>query len=83
MNEEIVTVLHLRAPLDTNGNPRRLYLGINDVGVVVKVHDEGYGSYPSWVRVWMHNDSVHRWPVEIATTPKEYRAFLKMHKDAK
>ena len=83
MNEEIVTVLHLRAPNDSNGNPRRLYLGINDVGVVVRVHDEGYAGHPEWVKAWMNNDGISRWPVEITTTPKEYSAFLRMHKDDK
>lgn len=33
---------HLKAENDANGNPRRLYLIINEKGVVLNALDEGY-----------------------------------------
>ena len=43
-------ILHLDAGHDRNGNPRRVYVGIDATGTAVAVTDEGYAGEPGWVR---------------------------------
>ena len=42
-------VLHLDAGHDRNGNPRRVFVGIDAAGTAVIVTDEGYAGTPDWV----------------------------------
>ena len=35
-------LIHLRAPNDTNGNPRRSWILLNEIGIAVDCFDEGY-----------------------------------------
>lgn len=69
-----VSVLHLCTKNDVNGNPRRLYVGLNSNGHVVRVTDEGYEGRPSWVRA-LSDRGV--WDVRIEITPKAYREWKK------
>ena len=41
-------VLHLRAPNDINGNPRRCYVVIGADGAIKGIHDEGYLGPAAW-----------------------------------
>ena len=66
----VVTVLHLRANLDANGNPRRVFIGLDKRGHIVATSDEGYRSTPDWVR-----DAYDRgiYAVSIDVEVAEYR----------
>jgi hypothetical protein len=49
-DENVVSILHLGTLNDVNGNPRRLWLGLDKTGHVIKITDEGYTGRPRWVR---------------------------------
>lgn len=42
MSYRPAVVLHLCAPNDTNGNPRRVFVTIDDDGLITGRYDEGY-----------------------------------------
>ena len=64
--------LHLKTKNDNNGNPRRLYLVINDNGGVVEAIDEGY----SGDQVARKYPQIIQGP-PINITPTEYRDWLR------
>jgi hypothetical protein len=72
-NETIVAVLHECATNDTNGNPRRVWVGITKSGHVGRIEDEGYGGRPEWVRQLAIDCT---WDVHIEVTPAQYRHRL-------
>ncbi len=37
---------HLSAPSDSNGNPRRLYMVMDEEGNIITAIDEGYSGFP-------------------------------------
>jgi hypothetical protein len=65
--------IHLNAGNDRNGNPRRLFLILNEKATIVRAIDEGYEGTQALVPEFA---SV---PVsqQIPTTYKEYRYLLK------
>jgi hypothetical protein len=63
----------LRAPNDTNGNPRRLWVVYHQDGTVAEVVDEGYGNRPKYLSTLPDLGSI-----DIAG--KEYRAFISLGK---
>jgi len=71
----IVAVLHECTTNDTNGNPRRLFTGVNAHGHIVKVEDEGYAGRPEWVRE-LADAGV--WDVHVRVAPGHYRDRLKL-----
>jgi len=65
------TVLYLKTVNDTYGNPRRLFILLED-GKVKKVVDEGYSGIP---------EGFESYPlISINITPKEYKKWLNMCK---
>jgi hypothetical protein len=46
----VVAIVHLRANRDSNGNPRRVFVGIDKQGHVIATTDEGFAGDPAWVR---------------------------------
>ena len=69
-------LIHLNAGNDRNGNPRRIYV-LLDNGQKRGAWDEGYaGSHavPSDIR------AQHPYPHSFLTTPAEYRRLLKWAK---
>ncbi len=62
-----MTILHLKAKHDANGNPRRLYVAL-DGEDVVGVWDEGYVGYNVLPG---HLQPLRRFTLEI--TPRQYR----------
>lgn len=65
--------LHLRASNDTNGNPRRLFLILDNDGDAVDAVDEGYSGYGAIAR----NYPEIKIGATIEVTPAEYRSWLK------
>lgn len=62
---------HIKAPNDSNGNPRRLYLVYStETGRLVSVYDEGYGGRPAALR-----GVVELPPIEVSAS--EYKAWLR------
>lgn len=74
----LTTVLHLCTKNDTNGNPRRVYVGLDEQGHVLRTEDEGYAGAPDWVRDWRRNGT--RWDVAIDVVPSEYKRWLRIGK---
>ncbi len=71
----IVAALHLRAKNDPNGNPRRIFVGLNENGHHVAVSDEGYVGRPEWVRE-LNARGVFEFAVE--TSISEYNAWNRL-----
>lgn len=73
------TILHLRAPHDTNGNPRRVFVVIDasgkEDGRTLGVFDEGYAGNRA-VPEEMRNAAIAEVTIEV--TPKEYKEWLKI-----
>ncbi len=68
---------NLRAPNDTNGNPRRLWVIYNtETGEIVSVRDEGYRGRPDRTAM---AELVELPSVEIAAS--EYRAWVRLAKE--
>ena len=65
---------HLRAPNDTNGNPRRCYVVYDDNGGVLDVIDEGYSGLPKALRNIAHLP-------DIEVEAKTYREWVKEFND--
>ena len=78
MNNDITTVLHKCATNDTNGNPRRVWVGLNQFGHILRVEDEGYAGRPDWVREASDRGV---WDVRIEVTVKDYRATIKLGRE--
>jgi hypothetical protein len=74
------SALHLCATNDTNGNPRRLYLILNDEGNPVKALDEGYRGREV-ARLWAQERNVTLWNgPDIDVTPNEYKSWIRWQK---
>ena len=71
--------LHLSTKHDTNGNPRRLFLILNEKGDPINAIDEGYAGN-SQVRK-EHPDAVAGPRIEV--TISEYRGWLRWAKEKK
>ena len=65
--------IHLITKHDVNGNPRRLYLVLDDLGIPVDAIDEGYAGSRN---VRNKYPNVVDGP-RIVVTPTEYRGWLK------
>lgn len=63
-------VQRLKAPHDTNGNPRRVFVIYAENGAILDAVDEGYAGTPNWVR-----DLVQL--PEFSVTATEYREILR------
>lgn len=80
-----VVVLHLKAPSDYNGNPRRCFAVLATAGRLVEVHDEGYSGDQDVKRRWPWLDLNARdglklfgaSMVSVEITPREYREWIK------
>jgi hypothetical protein len=62
---------HLCCTNDTNGNPRRIWVGYSASGQILDIRDEGYDSRPEYLR----DGSAFELPA-IAIPPAEYREWL-------
>lgn len=69
----MLTAIHLKAKNDTNGNPRRLYLILDNDSDAVDAVDEGYKGRGALDE---HYEGVPI-GVTIQVTPKEYRDWLR------
>jgi hypothetical protein len=69
-----IAIIRLRANLDRNGNPRRVYVAIQR-GEIVATWDEGYAGYQSVPEPLQH--LAHIAPT-IDTTPKEYKRLVRI-----
>lgn len=69
MHEVPVLAQNLRCVNDTNGNPRRVWVGWNMDARVVAVQDEGYSGRPDWLGAAVELTSV-------SITPGEYREWM-------
>lgn len=67
--------LHICAPNDNNGNPRRCFVVIDDAGNVVEAIDEGYDGQSA---VTDKYPDAKLGP-KIEVTPSEYRSWLREH----
>jgi len=89
-----VTVTHLCADNDVNGNPRRCFIVIDRAGRLVEVLDEGYvgegelhARYPwtSWHALHAYgfeSPADHTvYPTRINSTPSEYKRMLRRDPD--
>lgn len=74
IDQKIVSVIHARTTNNANGHPRRCYVGINCDGAIVKVHDEGFGNAPEWVK---DLQAIGTYPVDVNVTPQQYRSFIR------
>ena len=61
---------HLKAPNDTNGNPRRVFVIYDAAGNILDAVDEGYAGRPQWVRALPELPS-------FSITATEYREILR------
>ena len=68
------SLIKLNAGNDSNGNPRRAWVGIAPCGSVSGAWDEGYAGRQALPKRLRHKSAI-----EITTTPAEYRNILKMH----
>jgi len=66
----------LNAGNDVSGNPRRVFVVLNNKGDIVEAIDEGYGGKAA---LFDKYPAVNRGlsPSSFSTTPKEYRELLK------
>lgn len=71
MTHEPTMFQHLKAGHDTNGNPRRCFVILDNTGTVLDVIDEGYAGRPLWLRDLVELPNV-------TVSAGEYRSFLKM-----
>lgn len=71
---DVVTVLHLRAENDVNGNPRRCFVGVDGLGHVVAVQDEGYAGTHDWVRA-AYVAGIY--PLSIRVPAGEYADYMR------
>jgi hypothetical protein len=69
-------LIHLAAPNDVNGNPRRVYVAIRG-GAIVGAWDEGYAGWGAVPAGPLRE--LARIVERIPTTPGAYRAILKSH----
>lgn len=72
--------LHLDAGHDVNGNPRRLYVVLDQQANVVEVIDEGYEGRGA-LRKYAPKTTRGLPIVEFETTPRQYRELLKQQRE--
>ncbi len=69
-----ILVIHLLAPSDKNGKPRRLYLVVTADGDVKEAIDEGHAGDSAY------RNKYGKLPeISISTTATEYKDWLKTH----
>lgn len=73
--DEITAVVHQCTTNDRNGNPRRVYVALNECGHILGTEDEGYGGTPQWLRD-LHDRGV--WELRVEVTPAQYRRMVKL-----
>lgn len=71
--------IRLDAGNDTNGNPRRIFVVIDEKANVVDVIDEGYEGTQELKR--RHGPLTARQTVDFETTPRQYRELLKQARE--
>lgn len=71
-----MVIIRLNAGNDKNGNPRRLYVHLDDSGSIVKVYDEGYRG---WGAVPEELQRAASRATTFMTTPSEYRELKKQY----
>ena len=78
MIESKYSCLHLCADNDSNGNPRRLYVVLYS-GEIDHVFDEGYNGPSVLSANYVPDIANHlkRVAIDIAISPKEYKAWCK------
>ena len=67
--KKLLCFQHLKAGHDSNGNPRRCFVGYDKKGNIAIVADEGYSGRPGWTNGVVELPSVN-------VSFSEYRAFL-------
>ena len=72
--------LHMRAPNDTNGNPRRCYVVMTRDGAIVQAVDEGYSGWQAVCQAGYPN-AVQGPAFDV--TPSAYRALVRSHTAAR
>ena len=72
-----MVAIKLCAKNDINGNPRRVFVVLDDMGSLVEAIDEGYNGTAELFAKYPDISKVQGWPIEFATTPAEYRRLLK------
>ncbi len=67
--------IKLNAGNDRNGNPRRVFVVIDELGYVVDAIDEGYNGISE---LWKKCPAMNKasFPAEFPTTVSEYKALL-------
>ena len=71
---EIASALHLTTTNTASGNPRRVFVGLDVSGHVVRITDEGYAGRPEWVR---DLNARGVWEFQVPTTVTEYRRLMR------
>jgi hypothetical protein len=71
----IAAIVHARAKNDRNGNPRRVFVALDESGHVLAADDEGYAGSPGWVRE-CHGRGL--WELPLDVTPGQYRELRKL-----
>jgi hypothetical protein len=72
-------VIRLDAGHDRNGNPRRVFVALDDHGNIIGCEDEGYSGNAAAKKRWPRA----KWGPTFATTPGEYRSLVKLAEDTK
>lgn len=76
-SEEPVMYQWWRAPNDRNGNPRRLFVLINNRGIIVGYIDEGYIGHRRWLHSLVQLPTVYITATEYRTIRNNVRDFEK------
>ena len=79
----MLIAIHLNAGNDRNGNPRRVYVVLNENGAIVDTIDEGYSGDSGVRKLRVDGEKVKMDFVfnRFETTPKEYRELVKFGND--
>jgi hypothetical protein len=70
--------IRLNAGNDRNGNPRRVYVILDQDNGIKAVYDEGYRGYDAVPDIYR---KIAQTAPTFATTPREYREILKQFKE--
>lgn len=73
--------LRLRAKNDTNGNPRRVFIAVQE-GRIIAAEDEGHEGSAALARLPGYS-GMKCSPADIETTPAEYRCVLRQYGPAR
>lgn len=69
--------IHMRAKNDSNGNPRRVFVGYNEFGHTTHVTDEGYLGQPAWIRAM---NAAGVWETSMEVTIAQYNRMMKQER---